>query len=52
MISIITSLYNGFKAAMLEKDYQKGSFYILEAIAGLSFLNLIILIVIACQGVK
>lgn len=52
MISIITSLYNGFKAVMLEKDYQKGSFYMLEAIAGLSFLNLIILIVIACQGVK
>ena len=52
MISIITALYDGLKAAMLEKDYQKGSFYMLEAIAGLSFLNLIILTVIACQGVK
>ena len=50
MISIITALYDGFKAAMLEKDYQKGSFYMLEAIAGLSFLNLIALITIACQG--
>lgn len=52
MISIITSLYNGFKAAMLEKDYQKGSFYMLEAISGMSFLSLIMLVVIACQGVK
>ena len=52
MISIITSLYNGFKAAMLGKDYQKGSFYMLEAISGMSFLSLIILIVIACQGAR
>ena len=52
MISIITSLYNGFKTAMLEKDYQKGSFYMLEAISGLSFLNLIMLVIIACQGAR
>ena len=52
MISIITSLYNGFKTAMLEKDYQKGSFYMLEAIAGLSFLSLIMLVIIACQGAR
>ena len=37
-------------AAMLEKDYQKGSFYMLEAISGISFLNLIMLVIIACQG--
>ena len=52
MISIITSIYNGFKAAMLEKYYQKGSCYMLEAISGMSFLSLIMLVVIACQGVK
>lgn len=52
MISVITALYDGFKAAMLEKDYQKGSFYMLQAIVELSFFNLIALIIIACQGVK
>ena len=52
MISIITSLYNGFKTAMLEKDYQKGSFYMLKAISGMSFLSLIMLVIIACQGAR
>jgi hypothetical protein len=49
MLSIISSFYKGMKSAMIEKDYLKGCYYLLESIAGMIFLALICLIIIACK---
>ena len=49
MISIFSALFKGIKSAMIEKDYLKGCYYLLESIAGMIFLALICLIIIACK---
>lgn len=49
MFSIISSFYKGIKAVSLEKNYQKGIYYLLESIAGSLFLILICLIVVLCK---
>ena len=49
MFSIISSFYKGMKSAMIEKDYLKGCYYLLESIAGMAFLSLICLVIIACK---
>lgn len=49
MFSIISAFYQGMKAASLEKDYLKGCYYLLEAIAGMNFLVIICLIILICR---
>ena len=49
MLSIISSFYKGMKSAEIEKDYLKGCFYLLESIAGMMFIGLICLTIIACK---
>ena len=49
MISIISSFYKGIKSAMIEKNYIKGCYYLLESIASIMVINLICLIVIICK---
>lgn len=49
MLSVISSFYKGMKSAMIEKDYLKGCYYLLESIAGMMFIGLICLIIIICK---
>ena len=49
MISIISSFYKGMKSAMIEKDYLKGCYYLLESIAGSLFIVIICLIILICK---
>lgn len=49
MISVLTSFWSALKAGDLEKDYVKGCYYFLESIAGMMFIGLFALIVIACK---
>ena len=47
MFSVISSFYKGMKSVMIEKDYLQGCYYLLESIAGMMFMGLICLIIIA-----
>ena len=49
MFSVFSALFKGMKAASIEKDYLKGCYYLLESIAGMAFLSLICLAIIACK---
>ena len=47
MISMIKSLYEAKKAVMIEKDYQKGTYYLLESItSGIFFIVIGLLIIL------